>query len=165
MFTYTVSDKTSTSKPGIVWIVPPHGNIVFSDFSTSIDGWSIVGNGERAKALAAGGLTYEPYSRGVLNHYVLGTDAEIDTDRLTNNDSPSSQWYFLAPSKFLGYHIIAYGGSLSFSIASAAGACVCSSGCVWGVAVALSCRAVPRRAVPGVGAHVAALLLPCRRLC
>ena len=70
-------------------------------------------------ALVAGGLTYEPFSRGVLNHYILGTDAEIHTDRVTGDDM--SLWYFVAGPQFLGNHIIAYGGSLKYAVASAAG--------------------------------------------
>jgi hypothetical protein len=64
-------------------------------------------------------LTYEAYSRGILNHYIIGTDAEINTDVPSNNDL--MQWYFVAPPKFWGNFIIAYGGNLVFSMASAAG--------------------------------------------
>jgi len=118
-FTYTVTDKTSTSVPGIVWLVPPHHNLVYSGFSTSLEGWSITGNGMAQAALAAGGLTYEPYSRGLLNHYVIGTDAEINTDVPSNDDL--MRWSFVAPAKFRDNFIIAYGGSLVFTLASAAG--------------------------------------------
>ena len=118
-FTYTVSDGSTTSAPGIVWLVPPHGNTVYSDFSTSLDGWSVVGNGARASLQPAGGLTYEPFSRGVLNHYVLATEAEINTNKYNGNDD--SLWYFVAPSKFLGMQNIAYGGTFSFAMSSAAG--------------------------------------------
>jgi hypothetical protein len=121
-FTYTVTDKTSTSVAGIVWLVPPHHNLVYSGFSTSLEGWSITGNGMAQAALAAGGLTYEPYSRGLLNHYVIGTDAEINTDVPSNDDL--MRWSFVAPSKFMGNFIIAYGGSLVFTLASAAGECL-----------------------------------------
>lgn len=118
-FTYTVSDGSSTSEPGIVWLLPPSKKIVSSDFSAGLDGWTVTDNGARAQAEAAGGLVYEPFSRGLLNHYVLNTDAEIHTNKKTGDDD--SRWYFVAPDKFLGNHAIAYGGELVFSMASAAG--------------------------------------------
>lgn len=118
-FTYTVSDGTTTSEPGIVWLVPPSKMMVSSDFSAGLDGWTVADNGARASALPAGGLAHEAFSRGLLNHYVLATDAEIHTSKVSGWDD--SRWYFVAPSKFLGNHAVAYGGSLVFSMASAAG--------------------------------------------
>lgn len=118
-FTYTVSDRTSTSAPGIVWLLPPHRRPVYSDFSVSLEGWTVTGNGARAQASPAGGLSYEAFSRGVLNHYVLATDAEINTNKRTKNDD--TLWYFVAPAKFWGMHNIAYGGALTFAMSSAAG--------------------------------------------
>lgn len=163
-FTYTVTDKTATSVAGIVWLVPPHHNLVYSGFSTSLEGWSITGNGMAQAALAAGGLTYEPYSRGLLNHYVIGTDAEINTDVPSNDDL--MRWSFVAPSKFMGNFIIAYGGSLVFTLASAAGACarmrhtcctcdacVCVCSCAFGVSVCVDgpglCCSLPGLACVG----------------
>ena len=119
VFNYTVSDKSAVSVAGLVWVVPSHHNIVYSGFNTNLDGWSVWGNGNIQAALPAGGLSYEPYSRGVLNHYIIGTDVEINTN-LANNDD-LMRWYFVAPAKFMGMQIIAYGGSLRFSWASAAG--------------------------------------------
>jgi len=118
-FTYTVSDGTTTSEPGIIWLLPPSTKIVSSDFSAGLDSWVVEGNGARASAMLAGGLVYEPYSRGLLNHYVLATDAEIHTNKVSGDDD--SRWYFVAPNKFLGNHAVAYGGQLTFSLASAAG--------------------------------------------
>jgi hypothetical protein len=118
-FTYTVSDRTTTSAPGIVWLVPPHKTIAFTDFSTSLEGWSVQANGNRAAALPGGGLTFEPFSRGILNHYALATEAEINVNKITKNDD--TLWYFVAPAKFMGMHNIAYGGTLKFSWSSAAG--------------------------------------------
>lgn len=118
-FTYTVSDGSATSEPGIVWLLPPSGKIVSSDFSAGLDSWTVEGNGARSASMVAGGLVYEPYSRGLLNHYVLATDAEIHTNKVSGNDD--SRWHFVAPSKFMGNHAIAYGGSFTFSLASAAG--------------------------------------------
>jgi len=119
MLTYTVSDATSTSEEGIIWLLPPSGKMVSSDFSAGLDDWSVVDNGARAASMPNGGLVYEPYSRGLLNHYVLATDAEIHTHKVTGDDD--SRWYFVAPNKFLGNHAVSYGGELTFSMASAAG--------------------------------------------
>lgn len=118
-FAYTVSDGTTTSEPGLVWLVPEHKHVVASHFSSGLDGWSVVNNGARASKMAAGGLTWEPFSRGLLNHYVLATDAEIHLDRRTKLDT--TLFYFQSPAKFLGNHAIAYGGTLQFAVASAAG--------------------------------------------
>lgn len=118
-FQYTVTDGTTVSEPGIVWLVPEHKQIVASDFATGLDGWSAIVNGAREAAKSAGGLRFEPYSRGLLNHYVLATDMEIDTNRRSKDDD--ARWYFQAPAKFLGNHAVAYGGKLEFSMASAAG--------------------------------------------
>lgn len=118
-FQYKVYDGSTWSEIGIVWLVPEHRNIVASDFATSLDGWMVAENGARAKAMVAGGLIYEPFSRGLLNHYVLNTEAEININRVTKDDD--TRWYFVAPSKFLGNHAVAYGGRLEFSMASAAG--------------------------------------------
>lgn len=118
-FNYTVSNKVSLSAPGIVWLVPPAKNVVVSDFAVDLDGWSVTNNGGRASQLPAGGLSYEPYSRGVLNHYVLATEAEINTNKRSGADD--TLWYFVAPPKFHGMHNIAYGGSLNYATSSAAG--------------------------------------------
>lgn len=118
-FQYKVYDGSTWSEIGIVWLVPEHRNIVASDFATSLDGWMVAENGARAKTMVAGGLIYEPFSRGLLNHYVLNTEAEININRVTKDDD--TRWYFVAPSKFLGNHAVAYGGRLEFSMASAAG--------------------------------------------
>jgi hypothetical protein len=119
-FQYVVTDRTGTSEPGIVWLIPPHARISWSDFSLGIEDWSIVGNGPRAAAKPAGGLAYEPYSRGVLNHYIMGTESEINTAR-SSDASDLDRWYFQAPTKFHGNHAAAYGGALHFRVGAAAG--------------------------------------------
>lgn len=118
-FQYKVFDGTTWSEAGIVWLVPEHRNIVASDFATSLDGWQVMWNGARAAAQTAGGLIYEPFSRGMLNHYILNTEAEININSVTQDDD--TKWYFVAPAKFLGNHAAGYGGFLEFSLASAAG--------------------------------------------
>lgn len=97
-------DGTTTSAPGIVWLIPPHQQVVTSDFATDADGWAVEANGARQAALPLGGIVYEPYSRGLLNHYVIATDAEIFLDRKTGDDM--TLWRFVAPAKFLGNHAI-----------------------------------------------------------
>lgn len=118
-FQYKVYDGTTWSEAGIVWLVPEHRNIVASDFATGLDGWSVQGNGARANAMTAGGLVFEPFSRGLLNHYILNTEAEINLNRVTKDDD--TRWYFVAPEKFLHNHAAAYGGKLKFDMATAAG--------------------------------------------
>jgi hypothetical protein len=81
VFTYTVtisvqtaaSTSTATSLAAIVTLVPPSGAIFGSDFLTSNDGWTVVGN--RWEATAA---VYDSSSRGIVNQYVYGFDDIID---------------------------------------------------------------------------------------
>lgn len=111
IMSYTVSDASATSQPGLVTFVPPSGILVGSHFARGNDGWTVVGN----KAVSSP-ATYEPSSRGLLNHYVYASDDKINTD-LTKGDD-RSLWYFQAPAKFLGHHGIAYGGELRFVLSS-----------------------------------------------
>lgn len=62
-------------------------------------------------------VAYEASSRGLLNHYVYGSDDTINTMG-PGQDADRSLWYFMAPQKFLGHHGIAYGGSLDFVLSS-----------------------------------------------
>lgn len=110
-FTYTVSDKSATSKPGMVTLVPTSGILVGSNFARNAEGWTITGN----KA-ASVPVSYESSSRGLLNHYIYGTDDTIHTHLTAGDDT--SLWYFQAPSSFLGHHGIAYGGSFDFVLSS-----------------------------------------------
>lgn len=96
-------------------LVPPSGSIVGSGFLLGSEAWTIEGN--RA---ASAPVAYEPYSRGsLLNHYIVGTDDEVNVRATGGPDS--SLWYFVAPSKFLGNVGIAYGGTLQFTLASFSG--------------------------------------------
>lgn len=118
-FTYTVFDGTAESLPGIVWVLPPHERLVHSGFSEGADGWRVETNGAAEAGKPAGGLVWEPYSRGALNFYVLATDAEIHADRVTGDDR--TRWSFVAPAKFLGNQVASYGGAFEFTLGSAAG--------------------------------------------
>jgi len=110
-FTYTVSDGSSTSEPGMVTLVPSSGILVGSNFARNAEGWTITGN--KAASIPA---SYESSSRGLLNHYVHGADDTIHTHLTAGDDQ--SLWYFQAPSSFLGHHGIAYGGTLDFVLSS-----------------------------------------------
>lgn len=114
---YRVMDLTaantvkSTSHEGLVTFAPPSGILVGSHFTRGSEDWTIVGNkiGEHA-------VTFESSSRGMLNHYVYGSDDTINAHQITGSDE--SLWYFKAPSKFLGHHGISYDGSLEFTLSS-----------------------------------------------
>lgn len=113
-FNYKVSDAKTSSYDGTITIVPPSGAIVGSNFLLSNEGWTIVGN----KALSSA-ATFEPYSRGKINHYVIGSDDKINVNSKGSQDS--SLWYFNAPATFLGNKGVSYGGKLSFSLAAFSG--------------------------------------------
>jgi len=101
----------ATSHEGLVTFVPPSGILVGSHFTRGSEDWTITGSkiGEHP-------VTYESSSRGVLNHYVYGSDDTINTHHATGSDQ--SLWYFKAPSKFLGHHGISYRGKLQFTLSS-----------------------------------------------
>ena len=112
-FTYVVHDGISTSAEGVVTLVPPGGALASSDFTLGSDGWAVVNNGN------GGGLVHEMTSFGMLNHFVYGTDMEINVDVKTGDDK--DRWYFQAPAQFLGFQASAYGGSLEFALAAFSG--------------------------------------------
>lgn len=109
-----MTDAKTSSYDGTITIVPPSGALVGSNFLLSNEGWKIVGN----KALSSM-ATFEPYSRGKLNHYVIGTDDKISVRRDGGEDT--ALWYFDAPSSFLGNKGVSYGGQLSFMLAAFSG--------------------------------------------
>mmetsp|Transcript_14714 Transcript_14714/g.18816 ORF Transcript_14714/g.18816 Transcript_14714/m.18816 type:complete len:377 (-) Transcript_14714:136-1266(-) len=113
-FTYSVSDGPSVSESGTVTLVPPTGVLVGSNFLLGDEQWKITGN----KA-AMGVVTYEAGSRGLLNHYIHGTDDLLNIYKASGDDA--ALWYFTAPSPFLGNQGIAYGGQLTFTLSAHAG--------------------------------------------
>jgi hypothetical protein len=117
-FTYVVTDGSEVSENGIVWITPPHSRMVASLFRFDADGWSIVRNGAAAASLALGGIRWEGYSRGILGHFVTGTDSQV---LLGQDGQDKTRWSFTAPSKFLGNQAGSYGGQLVLSMGSAGG--------------------------------------------
>ena len=131
--TYAVNDGTSDSKPGFVTFYP-EGDVagVASDFSASAEGWTVTGNGGAASATPA----WEPSTRGALSYYVHAKDENIagqaqaqqaqregavESCDGTYGCSDTQQWYFSAPSRFLGFQGNHYGGSLSFLLMSSSG--------------------------------------------
>lgn len=113
-FNYKVTDAKTSSYDGTITIVPPSGAIVGSNFLLSNEGWTIVGN----KALSSSS-TFEPYSRGPINHYVIGSDDKISVRNEGEEDM--ALWYFNAPSSFLGNKGVSYGGMISFTLAGFSG--------------------------------------------
>jgi hypothetical protein len=113
-FTYTVNDGSTTSNTGIVTLVSGDKATVGSTFTTGLEGWTTVSNGNGGV-----GSTYEQSSRGSLSYYMYSTDDEINVDKTTGDDL--MQWYFKAPAKFLGKQQINYGGKLEFHMAASSG--------------------------------------------
>ena len=120
-FQFVVTRRNGVrSPPGTVTLVPPGGQLVGSSFLLSAEQWTVTGN----KAPSAPAV-FEPYSRGgqsgqpQLNYYILGKDDLVNVASAGAADT--SLWYFDAPSAYFGNWGIAYGGSLSFSIAALAG--------------------------------------------
>jgi hypothetical protein len=113
-FTYTVSDGSASSDAGIVTLVGSNGILEGSDFSGDDESWLIVDNKQTSSS-----ATYEASSRGIMNHYVYGTDDNLHIDSSTGDDQ--KLWKFEAPSGFLGHHGAAYGGELHFSMSSFSG--------------------------------------------
>lgn len=98
-----------------VTLVPPSGNIVGSNFLLSDEGWTVTGNKAQSSR-----PSHERYTRGaLLSFYISGTDDVINVDSSTSPDQ--SLWYFEAPKTYYGNQGIAYGGSLSFTIAAFSG--------------------------------------------
>ena len=86
-FTYTVSNGITTSPPAIVTLVPLTGAIVGSTFLMGNEGWGVSGN-----KLTGAMATSEPYSRGLLNHYIYGTGV-IESNYLVHPVSIDSPLY------------------------------------------------------------------------
>jgi len=116
-FTYIVKDgKGGISAEGTVTLVPQvasGGIVAGSDFTTGSDSWVIVDNGAKQ------GIVHEKTSQGLLSYFVYSTDDVILIDPVTKDDN--RQWYFEAPSKFLGYQLHGYGGTLQFTLGAFSG--------------------------------------------
>lgn len=111
-FQYTVADATTTSVAGTVVMVGDGVNFKASDFSAGGESWTVEGN-----RVAGTAVNHEASSRGSLNHYIYGTDDSLNM--VGGNDA--DLWYFNAPSKFLGWQGVYYGGSMEFTLSSFSG--------------------------------------------
>ncbi|GMH80988.1 hypothetical protein TL16_g08783 [Triparma laevis f. inornata] len=111
-FEYTVDDQTVTSIAGTVVVVGDGVNFIASDFSAGGESWTVEGN-----RVGGSAVSFEASSRGSLNHYVYGTDDSLNMEG--GNDS--DLWYFNAPSKFLGWQGVYYGGEMKFTMSSFSG--------------------------------------------
>jgi hypothetical protein len=88
-FTYRVADGAHASGTGVVFVIPPHKRLAYSDFRADTDGWRVATGGSSApsSSLSAGGgagaasapatLSREAFSRGLLSQYLVGTDARV----------------------------------------------------------------------------------------
>ena len=114
---FTVSNGKEISRDGTITIVPLSGALVGSDFLLSSENWVIVGNKEISST-----ATFEAFSRGPkLNRYIYATDNKINRMNPSSGSPDMSLWYFSAPSRFLGNQGIAYGGTISFTLAAFSG--------------------------------------------
>eukprot|EP01038_Epipyxis_sp_PR26KG_P016530 gene16530-22564_t len=129
-FTFVVYDTNGASIPGSITLVPPKGNIIGNTFFLTTENWVITGNTMGIQNIPQV-PTYEPYSRGLLNHYILGKDAIVNTIITTADTSMNPQqqqsktdlslWYFMAPQSYYKNIGISYGGVLKFTLSSFSG--------------------------------------------
>lgn len=114
-FTYKMRSANGESNEAIVDILDNNKAEVVSDFNLNDEGWKIINNN-------GDGVHYERSRRGLLNHYIYGSDKYIDSNSNDGSErSFDSLWYFQSPNKFSGNFILAYGGYIEFTISSAAG--------------------------------------------
>lgn len=124
-FEYQCTDTSNTQsvKAGVVALLAPGKKLVHTSYTFGSDSWRVVANG------AGGvGIAHSRSSRGLLNHYVFSRDDEINVNSAGDD---TKLWYFVAPPAFLNPHpksaptnrhnLLAFGGSLSFTLASQAG--------------------------------------------
>lgn len=117
-FDYTVSDGTSTSAPGRVWLLRASDaeSVVVSDFAAGADGWTVDSGARGVPVVAA---THDASRKGSLNRFIFGVDRHINVPAAGASDD--DRWHFVAPPKFLGNQLAAYRGSLRMRAASASG--------------------------------------------
>jgi len=110
-FEYIVADSTSTSEAGKVTLISPNNVVVGSDFILDDEKWITTGNKNQ-------GVSHETSSRGEMNYFIYATDDSINVN-LKGDDLDI--WRFQAPSQFLGWHGILYGGTFDFTLSSFSG--------------------------------------------
>jgi len=112
---YHVKDLVENwrSCPGIVHVLNNEKMLTASVFDKDTEGWTVERNGRNG-----GPPTHDTASMGKLNDFIFSQDMEIDTN---NAGLDRVLWQFVAPTKFHGDFAVAYGGSLSFTIATTTG--------------------------------------------
>eukprot|EP00747_Dinoflagellata_sp_TGD_P166716 gnl/TRDRNA2_/TRDRNA2_189944_c0_seq1.p1 gnl/TRDRNA2_/TRDRNA2_189944_c0~~gnl/TRDRNA2_/TRDRNA2_189944_c0_seq1.p1 ORF type:complete len:420 (+),score=55.67 gnl/TRDRNA2_/TRDRNA2_189944_c0_seq1:41-1300(+) len=114
---YTVQEPISgqMSEPGIVSFNSPANHIAYSSFISGVDDWIVSGNIHSAVP------TWQAFGWGLLSRYIYATDEVQYIDFETGSDK--SKWYYEAPpGKFYLPELAnAYGGILSFTVASTYG--------------------------------------------
>jgi hypothetical protein len=124
-FEYQCTDTSNTqsTKAGVVSLLAPGNKLVHTSYTFGSDAWAVTANG------AGGvGISHSRSSRGLLNHYVFSKDDEINVNSAGDD---TKLWYFVAPPAFLNpspnaaptnrHNLLAFGGSLSFTLSSQAG--------------------------------------------
>lgn len=116
-FSYTVREPVSNaiSMPGQIAMSSPAQFVAGSTFVGGVDAWSISGNIHSTEP------QWQAFGWGLLNRYIYATDEVQYADFATNSDQ--SKWYFEAPADkfYIPEMASAYGGVLSFTIASTYG--------------------------------------------
>lgn len=114
VFTYKVSDGFKTSLTGKILLVPPSHVITKSTFISGVEEWRTVGNNEQR----GNKVTHEQSSRGNMSYFIYASDDLVNVDHEGND---LDLWSFLAPPTVLGWMLMAYGGSLEFTMAPFSG--------------------------------------------
>lgn len=112
---YHVKDLVDGTRscPGIVHVLNQEKMLTASVFDRDREGWTIERNGHAIVPPA-----HDTASMGDLNDFIHARDREIFLDTAGLD---TTLWQFVAPAKFLGDFAVAYGGSLSFTIATTTG--------------------------------------------
>lgn len=114
-FWYKMRSANGESNEAMVDILDSNKGEVVSSFDLNDEGWKIINNN-------GDGVHYERSRRGLLNHYIYGSDKYIDSNSQDGSERTfDSLWYFQSPSKYHDNLILAYGGYIEFTISSAAG--------------------------------------------
>jgi hypothetical protein len=127
-YTVTTSDnshpqQTRTSLEGTVALVPSESRkLASSTFIIDAEGWTTTGNRRGNE------VRHERNTRGAhMSHYVYASDDSVNININHANSAGGGRddmdlWYFLAPSPtFTSWQVMAYGGTLQFTLASFSG--------------------------------------------
>lgn len=109
IFSYKISDGFKSSLAGNVLLVPPSHLITASTFISDVEGWKTTGNNDQRGNYVA----YEQSSWGNISYFIYATDDLVNVDHEGND---LDLWSFLAPPSFHGWMLMAYGGTLEFTM-------------------------------------------------